>query len=158
MVGSRICILICSLQGMAPSSCSSVGLQGAICDPGTFRKATLRGHMELAAPALGYMAPRPSHEVAASRKDQLHKHTPWPFGKSAVPEQPASSSSRHGLESLLRDRPFAPTLHPPVHRGLPSLMSPTCSPDPGSSLGDGKGHSPMCDLDSMQYAFFFSML
>lgn len=50
-------------------------------------------------------------------------------------------------------RYLPPTLHPAVSRELSSLSSPSCSPDPGSSLGDGKGSFPACGPDARWYAF-----
>lgn len=58
-------------------------------------------------------------------------------------------------ESPRSIRYLPPTLHPAVSRELSSLSSPSCSPDPGSSLGDGKGSFPACGPDAMWYAFLF---
>lgn len=64
------------------------------------------------------------------------------------------SSWGHGLLSA-EIQHLPPTLSPAVSRELLSLLHPSCSPDPGSSLGDGKGSFPECGLDVTWYAFLF---
>ena len=87
---------------------------------------------------------------------QPHKPTCvlWSRHPRAVLGMDCVSSWGHRLLSP-EIRYLPPTLHPAVSRELSSLSSPSCSPDPGSSLGDGKGSFPACGPDAMWYAFLF---
>lgn len=103
-----------------------------------------------------------THSTLRRRPGHHLSETAWATRQD--PDSKKKKNQQNG-KAVLRDIDFfpqrcgfCPCLPSSVPREQPSLLSPSYSPDPSSSLGDGKGCSPACGLHTVCIFILFYIL